>query len=771
MAEKRYGGENVDVNVPALKALLRDPYKRPPAIAKKIGLKNGDPTSIYRIMRTGRASSELLADIASALDVTLDTLIAKKEPPNELQPRLSQLLREIVELLGRDDAIKQVVEAITSGVNVNLCGMAGIGKTTCATAAAHKLANLFPDARLRVPLLGMTEPLTPAQIMSRIIHDFNPNELLPKKEVDLASRYLTVLAAKRALILLDDALDADQLQSVVCASQPTCFIVTSRRKLELKGFKSVELNLWTSDQSLSFLRSAIADLGAGKGTETELRSIAGLCGHLPLALHVAAVRLARKSMKVGDFIDQLQDESDRLAVLKGKSLETDVEAVLGLSARQLYAENPELAAQWHMLSVFPGDFPLRYASYILFGDKCFEQTQEVLDELQDLSLLQFDAANDPEKDGRYRLHDLFRPIARNLFPVQNESAGIQPWLDMAGARLAELVFAQLDGLNAMYEKNEADERSRALRIFDQELHSIRAGYEWIVANQETNSRAALLRLHFSESAPLLLNYRLPASERIFWSLNAVDEANKRCQNAEDEDKRECLRIHGHALLKLASAYSDAGAFEMASGFNNQAHGIGRAIGDYQLEQSGLNNEAGNLISLLSHRPPEGEEGIEIAKKAAHLAVEAAEMAEANNNERDMMGAILNAAMAFDRGGNDAGYQYFESKIIDYCNRNESDPHVRIQAFNLLASRELGRKQTTKAIEFSNLQLDLARVLGDREWEGLANDQLAIAHDYDGKRSEALAYLLQAKVAFEAIGSYRLERVLALLEEWNKSPTK
>src|SRR4051812_29304522 len=77
---------------------------------------------------------------------------------------------EAPELIGRDtevgDLVAQITLARSSGRPVvvsAVSGMAGVGKTALARAAAARLADAFPDARLEVDLLGFTpgeEPRT-----------------------------------------------------------------------------------------------------------------------------------------------------------------------------------------------------------------------------------------------------------------------------------------------------------------------------------------------------------------------------------------------------------------------------------------------------------------------------------------------------------------------------------------------------------------------------------------------------------------------------------
>ena len=247
---------------------------------------------------------------------------------------LFQLPAEVANFTGREDEIMLMVgllrgEGRTVGLSA-LRGMGGIGKTSLAVKVAHLAKDRFPDAQLILDLQGMSDrPVTVVEAMSRIIRDFHPKiQELPQNEAELLPIYRSALAGKRALILLDNARSETQVQHLVTIPPPVGFIVTSRNALALDGMESVRLGVLSPTESLALLRGIVHE----KGTDDELGVVVELCDKLPLAIRVAGdfLRLY-ENWSVARYADALRDENKRLARLKGKTTEKDVEAVLALS--------------------------------------------------------------------------------------------------------------------------------------------------------------------------------------------------------------------------------------------------------------------------------------------------------------------------------------------------------------------------------------------------------------------------------------------------------
>ena len=121
------------------------------------------------------------------------------------------------------------------------------------------------------------QPMTAVEAMSRIIFAFHPNEeKLSNTEAELLPVYRSVLAGKRALIVLDNAKDEEQVKHLVTVPPPVGFVVTCRNALELDGVESIRLNALPPGEATKLLSGIVKE----KGTDNELRRVAQLCGRL-----------------------------------------------------------------------------------------------------------------------------------------------------------------------------------------------------------------------------------------------------------------------------------------------------------------------------------------------------------------------------------------------------------------------------------------------------------------------------------------------------------
>ncbi|HJX84017.1 MAG TPA: hypothetical protein VJ723_06710, partial [Candidatus Angelobacter sp.] len=168
---------------------------------------------------------------------------------------LHQLPSPPADFAGRTAELADLLNAVnTGGVTISgLQGLGGVGKTALALKLAEKLKPDYPDAQFYVDLKGTSpKPLAPKEAMAHVVRAYHPTAQLPEDEDDLRGLYLSVLHEKRALLLIDNARDAQQVQPLI--PPPGCLLlVTSRQHFRLPGLVARDLDQMPSADARALL--------------------------------------------------------------------------------------------------------------------------------------------------------------------------------------------------------------------------------------------------------------------------------------------------------------------------------------------------------------------------------------------------------------------------------------------------------------------------------------------------------------------------------------
>ena len=286
-------------------------------------------------------------------------------------------------------------------------GMAGIGKTTLAIHAAHRLAEQFPDGQLFLDLHGYTEgqpPRTPEQALGWLLRALGESpERIPTDAEQAAALYRQRLADTRTLIVLDNAATEAQVRPLLPGTGSCLVLVTSRRRLRaLDDAHSLSLDLLSPSNAVALLH-AVAGPDRIPADDPRLDEVAGLCGYLPLALRIAAALLRHRPAWPLEYLaGQLRDQQQRVTALSDG--ERELAAVFDLSYMSLDAPHQRL---WRRIGLVPGSGLDAYAAAAL-TEIDPASAARLLEDLVDHNLLTGYAP------GRYRLHDLLRAHARSL---------------------------------------------------------------------------------------------------------------------------------------------------------------------------------------------------------------------------------------------------------------------------------------------------------------------------------------------------------------------
>ncbi|MFE2721664.1 ATP-binding protein [Kitasatospora sp. NPDC059327] len=338
------------------------------------------------------------------------------------------LPRDIADFTARGPALDRLRAAVRRADGEHapvavVSGEPGLGKTSFAVHAAHRLAEHFPDGLFAVDLHGMGhEPTEPRDALAALLRAVGvPDSGVPADTGDRAGLWRSVVRDRRLLVLLDDAAGEEQVRPLLPGGGRSLTIVTSRQSLAgLESVHRCDLGVLRREEAVELMTRILGPERVGREAQAA-RDIVDLCGLLPLAVRIAGQRLAaRPDERLGKLAARLADEGRRLDTLQAGSLQ--VRAVFALSYRQL---GPAARRLFRRAALAAGpDFGPEIAA--LLADLPIAQAARHAEELTDAGLLQ----PHPTAE-RYRFHDLLKVFAGEQVAAEDGPEGIRAALERA----------------------------------------------------------------------------------------------------------------------------------------------------------------------------------------------------------------------------------------------------------------------------------------------------------------------------------------------------
>lgn len=678
-----------------------------------------DINTAGRDLQTGGTHAE--HDLAVGRDLINQQTIIHQTVAQTSTPTLSplhQLPPPPADFTGRTTELRELRAAIEKGgIHISgLQGQGGVGKTALALKLAEELSPNYPDAQIYLDLKGVSEkPLTAAEAMSHVLRTFHPEAKLPEKEEDLRAQYLSVLHNKRALLLMDNAKDAAQVQPLIppagCA-----LLLTSRQHFALPGLQVKNLETLPPQDAKALL------LQIAPRIKDEADDIAKLCGYLPQALRLAAAAIAvRVNLEPQDYARQLADEKGRLELLAGD--DESVKASITLSYNLLDTETQKL---WRRLSVFPDTFDTLAAAAVLEIETTV--AHDALTRLLQFSMLEW---NNSTK--RYRLHDLMRASARQKWN------STEP--DAAALRHASYYGATLETIDDLYLEG-GESIMRGLALFDIEWGNIQAGWAWVKENSAKHGEAAQLCSDYPTGGAYVLGLRLDPRELLAWfeaALSAARQLNDR-------------RKEGYRLGNVGNAYALLGEDRKAVARFEEALEILREIGDKEGEGKTL----GNLGIAYLH--------LGDAPRAIRYSEEDLVLAREVGDRRGEAAALGNLGNAYVTQGQPRKAIEYHERALD-IDRDIGYRHGESQDLGNLgiAHRRLG--ELRRAVERYEQSAVIERAIGDRHGEATTLWNMSLVLDDLGDRKKAIEHAEAALKILEEIEDPTAAKVRKRLEIW------
>ena len=480
----------------------------------------------------------------------------------------TNLPKVISELIGREDAVHQVLDLVSAYRIVTLTGAGGIGKTVMAQTVAHRLLSQFEGNAWLIEFSSLADAsLVPSAIAGLLGLKLGVAEIS-------AVTVARAIAERKLLLVLDNCEHvigavAEQTEAIASICPNVSILATSREVLRVAGeyvyrVMPLEVPLLQEGPSDTLEYSAVQLFVARttaasrefSPTSDALHLIAAICRRLdgiPLALELAAARAA--AIGVPQVASRLDD---RFALLSGGRRmalprHQTLRATLAWSYDLLTQPEQRLLRR---LAVFPGGFTLDAATAVM--DIVGSSPAEVLDGVANLVTKSLITPDGIAPSGRWRLLETTRAYALERLAEAGE-------IDNAARCHAEF-FRDL--------VTPAAYGSRSRPVLDdfellvEEIDNVRAALDWA----------------FSEAGDSLVGIVLTAAYASVWTrLSSIAECRRRVERALNElEKKSDLNPHLKMLLTIALAtafYHCTGTAESTGTVLNKALELAENLDD------------------------------------------------------------------------------------------------------------------------------------------------------------------------------------------------
>jgi hypothetical protein len=307
-----------------------------------------------------------------------------------------------------------------------ISGLPGIGKTTFGRDICVRYRHEFPDGRLLLDLGGSgPAPMSPFAALGHLLEFIGvPREQIPETVEDRGVLYRSRMTARRAIVGLDDSRDEAHVRPLIADHTSSLTIVTSRRTLGgLDAAGRIILTELTTTGARAVLERVLGGPERILAEPAAADTLGELCGLLPLALRIAATRLAnRPRMRIGDLVERMRLLDERLSWLAAGDVR--VRAVLAGHYERLTGEQRRA---FRRLCLLPAREVTSAAAAPLLGVDV-GAAEERLEDLVDAGMLTAGTGA-----GRYCVNPVLRLYAREALAADESAASIERLLSRGQA--------------------------------------------------------------------------------------------------------------------------------------------------------------------------------------------------------------------------------------------------------------------------------------------------------------------------------------------------
>ncbi|MEV6520639.1 tetratricopeptide repeat protein [Longispora sp. NPDC051575] len=684
---------------------------------------------------------------AAALDEPAATPAPATPPP-------AQLPADIGDFTGRSGVLDRLTDGLASACGAPfvavVSGMGGVGKTTLAVHLGHRLRARFPDGQLHA---GLSEPggrpVPAADVLGRFLRDLGtPERQLPAGLEERAARYRSLLADRRILVVLDDAYDDAQVRPLLPGTPTGAVLVTSRNRLSgLAGATRIDLDV-LGDTDAGALFAAIVGTDRADSDQRATTEILAVCAGLPLAVRIAAARLAaRPGWSLRTLADRLTEARGVLDQLATGDLA--VRASFEVSHRTLAAGSPAERVAAHAFGYLGwwrgADLALPAAAALL--GLAEPDAERALETLVDAHLVQ------TAEPGRYTFHDLLR-----VYAAERATADVPGERAVALARLAAHYLAA-----ATAAVRDADLRLRATRnggpAPDGSAPARQAPDPASVPAQPAPAAVPCQPAPATAPAPALaaaarawldaeranlitaaaLDHRLSPVLTGYLQTHAHYGDGVRLHTLAVEATANDPAGHARALHDLGHAHLQLGHYATA------LEHLRRAAAGY----AELGDGAGEALALEVTGELHGQRG-ELDQALAQL-LRAADLRRSAGDRYSQAGGLVNLGTAHGRLGDldRAAAAWREALVLGREAGNQRAEGAALAGLGIVHQRG---GQFDRALEYLHQSLDLHRARGDRRDEGGTLNNLGVVYGRLARYPEAAHHFRQARRLHAEIGN-------------------
>ncbi|MFG2778389.1 tetratricopeptide repeat protein [Streptomyces prunicolor] len=613
-------------------------------------------------------------------------------------------------------------------------GMGGIGKTALAVEAAHRARaqGWFPGGTLFVDLRGYDDdPVTADQAVLALLDALGvQGQDLPPTAERQYDVYRELLAERRErmLLILDNASDPSQYVPLLPGSDHHRVLITSRDRSDALPMRLIDLEALDPAESVALVTRALHDTDERDerpAREPEaLRELADLCGHLPLALQIAAGMLRRRRHRdIASLVTEIRKAGDPTVVLDNGSPGTDLygrslvlRPVLETSYRRLPLDQARLL---RLLCLAPGA-ETGAETIAALADLELEPALCLLEELAATHLVTPVRCIDGTAPAmRWRVHDLVRGFGVG---VVKGDAGL--WEEGEAARERVLAYhyrwarAANDRLRWLPGREEPErfgDRAEALAWLDSERAGLVAAVQW--AREE---RYAGTAVRLSQYLAEYLNWR-----RSFDDLITVCGVALEVAHGAGDQEMEAIAWHS-----LGNALQQTGRAEEAIDAHTRARDL------FQAARAPLREAiVWDSLGIALRDVGRVAEAIDAHTRARDLFQAAGDLPREARTWNNLGNTLRQAGQA--GGAVDAN-----ARARDLY-QTVGDRHREAGAWNNLGNnlRDAGRVE--EAVEAYEQALQGYREFDDWYAAGRTLSNLALAHKNTNRPAEARAHYLQS----------------------------